>query len=333
MIKTENLTKEFGKDRGVFSLNLEVPEGMIYGFVGHNGAGKTTAIKLLCGLLKPDSGTARIGNLEVKPRNIPQIKRKIGYMPDITGVYDQMSVWEFLDFYGAAFKLSPKQRKKRIDDVLDITNATEMIDYQVSSLSRGMRQRIGLAKTLIHDPDVLILDEPAGGLDPNARIEMRQTINRLSKLGKTILLSSHILPELASVCDLVGIIFKGKLLAQGTVADISHQLQENISIVITVDSDIDHAKELLGCIEGMEEVNVMDQSQIQCVYNGTRDQVSQILDFLINHKVSVRWFTENEADLEHLFMNITSKAGGTSAKQEKSEKTEEKEATEESEKA
>ena len=176
MIRTERLTKNFGQDRGVFDVNLEVPKGCIYGFVGHNGAGKTTAIRILCGLLKPDSGKAFIGGVEVNGKNLAGIKRSIGYMPDITGVYEQMSVWEFLDFYGAAFKIPPKIRKQRIEEVLNITHALEMIDYQMTSLSRGMRQRIGLAKTLIHDPEVLILDEPAGGLDPQARIEMRHTI-------------------------------------------------------------------------------------------------------------------------------------------------------------
>ena len=149
MIRTEMLTKRFSDNRGVFSVNLNVPKGAIYGFVGHNGAGKTTTIKMLCGLLKSDSGKAFINNLEVTPKNIPQIKRTIGYMPDITGVYPQMSVWEFLDFYGAAFKIPPKKRKQRIEEVLDITHSTEMLDYQVASLSRGMRQRVGLAKTLI----------------------------------------------------------------------------------------------------------------------------------------------------------------------------------------
>lgn len=307
MIRTEKLTKSFGKNRGVFNVDLNVPEGNIYGFVGHNGAGKTTTIKLLCGLHKADSGQAFIGDLEVTPKNIPAIKRRIGYMPDVTGVYEQMSVWEFLDFYGAAFKIPTKTRKNRIHEVLEITNASEMIDYQMTSLSRGMRQRIGLAKTLIHDPAVLVLDEPAGGLDPNARIEMRQTIDRLSGLGKTILLSSHILPELSSVCDLVGIIYKGKLLAQGTVQEISAQLQENITIVITVDSDPAEAQALLERIEGVEEVSVADQSQLQCVFNGTRDQVSDILKVLVDHGVVVRWFMENEADLENVFMSITSK--------------------------
>jgi len=309
MIRTVDLCKDFGNDRGVFSVNLEAQEGKIYGFVGHNGAGKTTTIKILCGLLKPDSGKAYIGDMEVLPKNISKIKKIIGYMPDITGVYPQMSVWEFLDFYGSAFKIPPKKRKQRIEEVLDITKSNDMIDYQVASLSRGMRQRIGLAKTLIHDPAVLILDEPAGGLDPTARIEMRQTISRLSSLGKTILLSSHILPELASVCDRVGIIFKGKLLAQGTVEEISRKLTESLLIDISVDTDVQEAADLIGRIEGITKVRILDTSEMQVEFNGTRDNVSAILQVLIANGISVRWFSENEPDLENVFMDITSRGG------------------------
>ena len=305
MIRTENLTKGFAKERGVFSLNLDVPTGKIYGFVGPNGAGKTTTIKILCGLLKPDSGKAFIGDLEVLPKNISEIKKKIGYMPDIFGVYEQMSVWEYLDFYGAAYKIPAKRRRQRIEEVLKLTEALHMIDYQVTSLSRGMRQRIGVAKTLIHDPQILILDEPAGGLDPTARIEMRQTISRLSALGKTILLSSHILPELSSVCDIIGIIFKGELLVQGTVKDITRDLQEKIVINMTLDSDMDHARGILERIEHVADVKAVDEDQFQCAFNGTRDQVKNVLKLLIDNGVLVRWFAEDESDLEDVFMNVT----------------------------
>ncbi len=305
MIITKKLNKKFSNNRGVFDLDLEVEKSTIYGFVGPNGAGKTTTIKLLCGLLKPDAGKAFIDGIEVLPKNISSIKRKIGYMPDITGVYEQMSVWEFLDFYGAAFKIPTKQRKARIEEVLDITNAKEMIDYQMTSLSRGMRQRIGLAKTLIHDPSILILDEPAGGLDPNARIEMRMTIGRLKSIGKTILLSSHILPELSSVCDRVGIIFKGKLLVQGSVKEIGRQLQEKLVVEVTVDSDVEQAEKLLKRIEGVESVTKIDAKQLSFKFNGTRNQISGVLSLLIQHGVVVRWFAENEANLENVFMGLT----------------------------
>lgn len=310
MITTQNLTRKFGTNRGVFDLNLHVPKGAIYGFIGHNGAGKTTAIKMLCGLLKPTSGTMKIGDYDVIPKNLPKIKQLIGYMPDITGVYEQMSVWEFLDFYGAAFKIPPKQRKERIEAVLAVTNAEAMIDYQVASLSRGMRQKIGLAKTLIHDPEVLILDEPAGGLDPHARVEMRRTIKELKNLGKTILLSSHILPELASICDVVGILNKGKLLAQGTVKEINDMLHETLSISVTVDSDLERAMALTKPLEGVVSVQLSDINEFFINYRGSRESAGAILEYLMSNGVQVRWFAENEADLENVYLNITQENGG-----------------------
>ena len=309
MIRTEKLTRKFGDGRGIFDLNLDVPKGSIYGFVGHNGAGKTTTIKILCGLLRPDSGRAFIGDLEVLPKNLAAIKRSIGYMPDITGVYDQMSVWEFLDFYGAAFRIPPKDRRKRIENVLELTHASEMIDYQVSSLSRGMRQKIGLAKTLIHDPEVLILDEPAGGLDPNARIEMRQTIAGLRALGKTILLSSHILPELASICDRVGILNRGVLLAQGTVKEISAKLQENLQILITVDSDVQEALQAVADLPGVENAAAADAEHLTLSFTGGRKSAGELLTAIQARGVKVRWFTENEASLENVFIDLTSRGG------------------------
>lgn len=305
MIRTENLTRNFGVERGVFNINLHVPKGTIYGFIGHNGAGKTTTIKLLCGLLKPSSGKSFIGEYEVVQKNLPTIKRMIGYMPDITGVYEQMSVWEFLDFYGAAFKIPPKKRKERIEQVLAITHSEKMIDYQVASLSRGMRQRIGLAKTLIHDPEVLILDEPAGGLDPSARVEMRRTIKELKNLGKTILLSSHILPELASICDIVGILNKGKLIAQGTVKEITDMLHEALTIAVTVDSPLEQAMELVKNVEGVEDVQASDINQFFIRFHGSRETAGLLLSYLMQNGVSVRWFAENEADLENVYLNIT----------------------------
>ena len=252
----------------------------------------------------------KIGDYEVIPKNLPKIKRMIGYMPDITGVYEQMSVWEFLDFYGAAFKIPPKERKARIESVLAVTNAEAMIDYQVASLSRGMRQKIGLAKTLIHDPEVLILDEPAGGLDPHARVEMRRTIKELKNLGKTILLSSHILPELASICDVVGILNKGKLLAQGTVKEINDMLHETLSISVTVDSDLERAMALVKPLEGVVSVQMSDINEFFINYRGSRETAGAILEYMMSNGVQVRWFAENEADLENVYLNITQDNGG-----------------------
>src|ERR1051325_8240043 len=212
MIKTVNLTKHYKNFVALQNLNLEIEKGHIFGYIGPNGAGKTTTIRVLCGLLKQTSGQAFINGVEVNSKNLQEIKRLVGYLPDYFGVYDQMSVWEFLDFFGAAYKIERNTRRKRIEEVLELTEATYMIDYQMNSLSRGMRQRVGIAKTLLHDPMVIILDEPTSGLDPQARIEGRQLISQLRQLGKTILLSSHILHEISMVCDQIGIIDHGQLL-------------------------------------------------------------------------------------------------------------------------
>ena len=227
MIRTENLTRDFGGGRGLHGLTMHIPKGKIFGYIGPNGAGKTTTIKLLCSLYRPSAGCAFINGIEVTPANASKIKGIVGYMPDNFGVYDQMSVWEYLDFFCAAYHIPVRQRESRIRSVLELTRSQQMLDYQVASLSKGMTQRIGMAKTLLHDPEVLILDEPASGLDPFARIEMRKTILRLRGLGKTIMLSSHILPELAGVCDLIGILEKGRLLAFGTVDEVSQKVREN----------------------------------------------------------------------------------------------------------
>jgi ABC-2 type transport system ATP-binding protein len=304
MIRTENLTRDFGGGRGIIGLNLQVPKGTIYGYIGPNGAGKTTTIRLLCGLVRPTSGCAFINGVQVLPANRAVIKRMIGYLPDVFGVYDQMSVWEYLDFFCAAYRIPPAARDERIRQALRLTDATYMLDYQVVSLSRGMCQRVGLAKTLLHDPEVLILDEPAGGLDPHARIEMRQTIERLRDVGKTILLSSHILPELASVCDLVGILKNGRLVAQGSVAEITNQWREKLMLMITVDGGVHKAVRL--CLEtpGVDEA-VADGNEIRAVFSGTRAAVADLNARLVGAGVRVASLREEEPDLEQVFLTVT----------------------------
>ncbi|MEA2013539.1 MAG: ABC transporter ATP-binding protein [Verrucomicrobiota bacterium] len=306
MIRTENLTKKYGKDRGVFDLNLEVPKSTIYGYVGPNGAGKTTTIQILCGLVKPTSGKAFVNGIEVIPKNINKIKSKIGYLPDFFGVYDQMSVWEYLDFFGAAYKLSPKLRKVRIEEVLEITGASYMLDYKVASLSRGMRQKIGISKTMLHDPDILILDEPAGGLDPYARIEMRKTIQTLKGLGKTILLSSHILPELASICDIIGIIEKGKLLIQGNLQEITRTLREHIVLEIRLTSNLENAKKLCEDYENIDKVDA-STDMLRVIYTGKRSNLSHFTRYLIENAVDINTISEQQADLEKVFLDVTKK--------------------------
>ena len=304
MIRTENLTRDYGGGRGIMGLNLHVPRGRIFGYIGPNGAGKTTTIKLLCGLIRPTEGTAYINGVEVTPRNNQTIKKMIGYLPDVFGVYDQMSVWEYLDFFCAAYRIPPKQRQERIHESLRLTDGVYMLDYQVASLSRGMRQRVGLAKTLLHDPDVLILDEPAGGLDPNARIEMRLTIQRLRNVGKTILLSSHILPELASVCDLVGILKGGRLVAQGTVAEITDSLREKLVLLLGVDGDVPKAVRLCLTFPNVEKAMAAG-NEIRVIFSGTRREVADLNALLVTKGIRVLSLKEEEADLEQVFLSVT----------------------------
>ena len=304
MIRIEHLTRDFGGGRGVHDLSMTIPKGKIFGYIGPNGAGKSTTIKILCGLYRQSSGQAFIDGMEVTPQNAAKIKRIVGYMPDNFGVYDQMSVWEYLDFFCAAYHIPAKQRATRIQEVLGITGAAHMIDYQVASLSKGMTQKIGLAKTLLHDPKVLILDEPASGLDPYARIEMRRTIVRLRNLGKTIMLSSHILPELAGVCDLIGILEKGRLLAFGTVEEVTRKVQENLKIVISVLSGMDKALAICKKTPGVTRP-VAHENELQFTYMGPRGTLPKLLASLVQGGVEVSEFREDQANLEQVFLSVT----------------------------
>jgi len=308
MIRTEHLTKDYGSGRGISDLTLTVPKGKIMGYIGPNGSGKTTTIKLLCGLIKPTSGRAFVNDVEVLPKNSATIKAMIGYMPDVFGVYDQMSVWEYLDFFCAAYRIRAKEREARVMAALKLTDATYMLDYQVASLSRGMRQRVGLARTLLHGPEVLILDEPAGGLDPSARIDMRRTIQRLRDLGKTIMLSSHILPELASVCDLVAILKGGHLLAAGTVREITQNLREEMVLFVAVDSDVANAVKC--CLDSPNvETAVASGDEIRLTFAGTRAEIADLNARLVEQGTRVSSIREEEVDLEQVFLSVTGGRG------------------------
>lgn len=311
MIRTENLTRDFGNQRGVFDLTLTVKAGEIYGFIGPNGAGKTTAIKALCGLLRPSSGKAFINNIEVCPRNIASVKRLIGYMPDKFGVYEQMSVWEYLDFFCAAYRIPRKIRRRRVDEVLELTEAGYMLDYQVGSLSHGMTKRIGLARTLLHDPEIVILDEPANGLDPNGRIEMRRMIIKLKQHGKTIMLSSHILPELSSICDRVGIIEKGRLICQGTVREITTSLKEEMTLSIMLAGKTTEALEVCKKFPNVQSASAAG-NEIRVVFAGTREKIAELNKTLNDMGFGVIGLHEEEADLEQAFLRVT---GRTAAAQ------------------
>lgn len=303
MIQTYGLTKTFKDLTAVSDLSIRVDGGDIMGFIGPNGAGKTTTIKMLATLIRPTSGHAEICGCNVTTEP-DQVKRLIGYMPDFFGVYDDMKVWEYLDFFAAAYKIERARRREVIHDVLELTDLTGKRDDYVESLSRGMKQRLCLAKTLIHDPSVLLLDEPASGLDPRARIEMRELLKELRGMGKTILVSSHILTELADFCTTVAIIEKGQLLVSGAVDEILRQLQANRGVEVVVGSDPSHARDVLLGIPGVKAVEV-DGSTLMVELMPGIDDTSVILEGLVKGGVKTQSVKESEIDLEEVFMRVT----------------------------
>src|SRR5829696_1771458 len=244
IVQTDNLTKKYGNFTALHELNLVIERGSIHGFIGPNGAGKTTTMRILATLLEPTAGQAWVGGYPVT--NAPmEVRKRIGYMPDFFGVYDNMKVWEYLDFFAAAYHVPEEKRKGMIGDLLALVDLSAKKNSFVEELSRGMKQRLCLARTLVHEPELLILDEPASGLDPHARIELRELLKELRSLGKTILVSSHILTELAEMCTHVAIIERGKLLVSGSVADILHAMQPAREIYIRLQARGEDALEIV----------------------------------------------------------------------------------------
>ncbi len=305
MIAIRGLTKQYRDVTAVNDLTLTISEGDIFGYIGPNGAGKTTTIKTLATLVKPTSGHAEICNFNILTQP-DDVKRVIGYMPDFFGVYDDMKVWEYLDFFGAAYKIERSRRRKIIDDVLELTDLGDKRDSFVEALSRGMKQRLCLAKTLVHDPKVLLLDEPASGLDPRARIEMRELLKELRNLGKTVLISSHILTELADFCNTIGIIERGELLAAGEVNSIMDQIKgaRHVEIDLRSADDGPRAHDLLISHEHVGEVEI-DGNRLLVEVPITCDDVSFINEILLTDGVKITAFKESEVDLEDIFMKIT----------------------------
>jgi ABC-2 type transport system ATP-binding protein len=256
MIEIKKLTKTFGSLVAVDHLDLFIAAGDIFGFIGPNGAGKTTSMRILVTLLEPTSGAAFIDGLDVTKRG-KEVRRRVGYMPDFMGVYDDLKVFEYLEFFAAAFGIEYHKRKTIVDGVLELTDLVSKQDALVDSLSRGMQQRLGLARVLIHDPKVLILDEPASGLDPRARIEMRELLRELKRMGKTIMISSHILSELEEICDRIGIIEHGKLVFSGTMEEIRPRLGIQSKVRVKVLGDESRAVELLSALPQIQSVELI----------------------------------------------------------------------------
>src|SRR5580765_7621220 len=251
MIETRDLTKMYGDLYALNRLTLKLEKGDVYGFIGPNGAGKTTTMRILATLLNPTWGEASVCGYSIY-NGSKEIRRSIGYMPDFFGVYDDMKVTEYLEFFAAAYRITGPDRRKKVDQVLDLVDLGYKRDALVTSLSRGMTQRLGLARVLLHEPQVLLLDEPASGLDPRARIEMRKLIKKLRGMNKTIMVSSHILPELADICNKIGIIERGRLIFNGTVDEAIRKVRGNFVFVVAVGDG--RTAEAARRIEGFPEV-------------------------------------------------------------------------------
>ncbi|MEK4747003.1 ABC transporter ATP-binding protein [Niallia sp. FSL W8-0177] len=304
MIEIKGLSKKYGKFTALEPLDLQIEAGCVFGFVGQNGAGKSTTFSILATLLAPTSGTATINGADIikQPK---EVRKQLGYMPDFFGVYDQLKAEEYLDFYGASYGISAAQREKLIPQLLELVNLSHKRKEYVDLLSRGMKQRLCLARSLIHDPAVLILDEPASGLDPRARIEMREILKELKNMGKTILISSHILPELAEMCDVIGILDQGKLVAQGTVSAIQQQLQSE-KIISVKTFDIQKTIEFLEESPRISKIEVLEDGKvIQFLFKGGDKAQQELLKTAIQKEIPIISFSEMESNLEDVFMEIT----------------------------
>ena len=305
MLSLVNLTKRYQDLTAVDHLNLHLEPGEIFGFIGPNGAGKTTTIKMLATLLRPTEGDAFINGVSVVEQP-EKVRSLIGYMPDNFGVYDDVKVWEYLDFFASAYRIPRDQRSALIGDVLALTDLKIKRDAFVEELSRGMKQRLCLAKTLLHDPPLLLLDEPASGLDPRARIEMRELLKQLRRTGKTILISSHILSELADFCTTVGIIEAGRLVASGSVEEIIRQTGLTRTLELRITAGLDRVESALRDIEMVRDVVIdADAGSAAVSFAGELDDVADLLKALLDDGVRVVQAVESASDLEGLFMRVT----------------------------
>src|SRR5512136_1373550 len=299
-VQTYGLTRLYGSITALDNMDLTVNKGDLFGFIGSNGAGKTTTLRILATFLAPTAGTAQILGRDVV-RDADAVRHVIGYMPDFFGVYKDMEVTEYLDFFGACYKIPSAQREKTVNDVLELVGLSEKKGALIGALSRGMQQRLGLARVLIHDPQVLLLDEPASGLDPRARIEMMAVLQELQRLGKTIIISSHILSELQNLCNRVAIIEKGKLIYSGAVQGVRDQVSQGRVVWVRVASDQIQAMELLKTRPEVAEVATVDGEIKITLANHDTDH-SIIADVLVRGGAKLVELREDEIGLEEVFM-------------------------------
>lgn len=305
MFKIENLSKSYGSFKAVENFNLSVEEGEIYGFVGPNGAGKTTIMKIMAGLLTADSGTITLGEENIL-KDVSKLKKTIGYMPDFFGVYDNLTVTEYLYFYSSAYGIKDDITTERTKQLLELVDLQEKANEYVDGLSRGMKQRLCLARTLVHNPDILILDEPASGLDPFTRHQLKYILKNLSDSGKTIMISSHILTELAEICDSICIIEKGKVIMSGNIEEILFQVDSSNPLLIRVLNDAEQAVAILKKNKYVRTISVEDNN-ILVTFIGRKEEEASLLKELIDNNVLVLSYKREQSNLESLFLKIIEK--------------------------
>jgi len=307
VLEVQGLRKEYGPLTAVQGISFSLKPGDIFGFIGSNGAGKTTTIKMIATLIEPTAGTATLNGADIL-KNPMEVRRQIGYMPDFFGLYDDVRVWEYLDFFAALYRVPNADRGGIIDNVLELTDLTAKKSAFVQSLSRGMQQRLCLARCLVHDPALLLLDEPASGLDPRARAELKELIAELGRMGKIVVVSSHILPELADFCNTVGIIERGELLAFGPVQTIIQGMQTARCLVLRTLSE---PTDLVGFIEArplVQSARSNDATSVAVEFLGGLEEQADLLDAVIRQGYRVVGFSEEHVDLEDVFLRLTTGA-------------------------
>ncbi len=310
IIRTSELKKNFGSFEALRGISLSVPSGSIYGFVGPNGAGKTTTMRILTTLTRPTDGQAWVaGHSVLEDRRA--VRRAIGYMPDEFGVYEDLRVWEYLDFFAACYDIPENERKVLVADLLELVDLHHRREDLVDKLSRGMKQRLSLARTLAHDPQVLILDEPASGLDPRARVEIRELLGELANMGKTIFFSSHILADVEDICSHIGIVEAGELIMQGSIDELKLQLMAHREITVTVmDHDIaEGVIDLVGSLRNVVAAEIIapksGRARVRLDFAGNDEELTTLSRSLFEDNIGILGFTEEEKDLEHMFMRVT----------------------------
>lgn len=303
MLRIENLKKVFGRTVALDGMNMTIEQGALYGFVGPNGAGKTTTIKMIIGLLQPDSGRILVNGLDAS-REPRRVKTRIGYVPDSFGVYDNLKVVEYMEFYAACYGISGLKARKRCQALLEQVGLEDKSDFYVEGLSRGMKQRLCLARALIHNPPFLIMDEPTAGLDPRTRYEFKEILKDLQSQGKTVLISSHILPELAEICTDIGIVDQGRMVFEGSMDEILAQINVSSPLLISVSEGIQTTLSVLRRHPKVETITIRDED-IMVGFKGNKKDEAELLKKLLEEKVTVYGFVRERGNLESVFMQIT----------------------------